>query len=72
MNSLPFTQLEQIYDELAQAIDHAGPERESIFLTKLVLCLAHESGNGERVSTLIQKCLHDESLNGDQPLSSLI
>ena len=59
MNTLPFEQLETLYDELATAIDQAGPERESVFLAKLVLCLAQEFGDGARVSALIQDCLNE-------------
>lgn len=54
--TLPFPQLERIYDELALAIDHAGPRQESVFLTKLVLCLAHELGDGDRISRMIADC----------------
>jgi hypothetical protein len=57
MSELSFAQLEALYDELAEAIDAAGPERESVFLAKLVLCLARELGDAGRVSTLIRDCL---------------
>ncbi|QIL73753.1 hypothetical protein G7048_27435 (plasmid) [Diaphorobacter sp. HDW4B] len=56
--TLPFAELERIYDELAQAIDQCGVENESLFLSKLVLCLAHEHDNGARVSELIAQCLN--------------
>ena len=56
--TLPFAELERIYDELAQAIDRCGVENESLFLSKLVLCLAHEHENGARVSELIEQCLN--------------
>jgi hypothetical protein len=59
MNTLPFNDLENLYDELAQAIDQAGPEQESVFLAKLVLSLAQEFGDAARVSALIQDCLHE-------------
>lgn len=60
MGPLKFSELEQIYDELAEAIDASGPGRESVFLAKLALALAHEFGNAARVSELIKDCL-DES-----------
>ena len=66
MNTLSFSQLEQIYDELAQAIDQVGTERESIFLAKLVILLSNEYGNGARVSELIQQCLRDDDSEAQQ------
>jgi hypothetical protein len=54
---LPFADLERIYDELAEAIDATGPQRESVFLATLVLRLAQELGDGARVSALIGECL---------------
>lgn len=33
--------LEEVFDKLAQGIDSAGPERETLFLAKLALTLAH-------------------------------
>ena len=65
--TLPFAELERIYDELAQAIDQCGVENESLFLSKLVLCLAHEHDNGARVSELIAQCLNSA---GDLPADS--
>lgn len=59
MSTLPFAELENLYDELAQAIDACGPQRESVFLAKLVLRMAHEMGDGRRISTLIQECLQE-------------
>ncbi|CAM5405328.1 DUF2783 domain-containing protein [Eoetvoesiella caeni] len=59
MSTLQFEELENLYDELATAIDTAGPEQESVFLAKLVLALAHEFGNAQRVSALIQDCLNE-------------
>ncbi len=56
---LPFADLERIYDELAEAIDATGPQHERVFLAKLVLRLAHELGDGARVSALIGECLAD-------------
>lgn len=37
---MPFADFEIAYEELARAIDRAGPEGEALFLTKLVLTLA--------------------------------
>lgn len=59
MRTLPFNELENLYDELAQAIDTAGPDHETVFLAKLVLRLAQELGDAGRTSALIQECLHE-------------
>jgi hypothetical protein len=40
-DTLSFQNLERAYDLIALAIDAAGPERESLFLGKLCLTLAH-------------------------------
>jgi hypothetical protein len=59
MSPLTFEQLEALYDELATAIDRAGPAHESVFLAKLVLKMAHEFGHAGRISALIQECLDE-------------
>ena len=59
MNPLAFNDLENLYDELATAIDVVGPEQESVFLAKLVLSLAQALGDAPRISALIQDCLHE-------------
>lgn len=46
-------ELEALYDQLAEAIDAAGPERSELMLTKLVLLLAQDLGDAPRVATLI-------------------
>jgi hypothetical protein len=45
--SLPFEDLERLYDRLAAAIDRVGPERESLLLAKLALLLAERLGDYE-------------------------
>lgn len=57
MSTLTFEQLETLYDELAMAIDQAGPEQESVFLAKVVLAMAQAFGHADRISALIQECL---------------
>ena len=54
-----FDDLEAIYERLAEAIDKAGPGKSEVFLTKLVLALANEVGDAERVGTAIESCLLD-------------
>ena len=39
MTDLPSRHIEAIYEALAEAIDRAGPQHESLFLTKLALTL---------------------------------
>ncbi|MBT8446568.1 MAG: hypothetical protein KJO38_05450 [Gammaproteobacteria bacterium] len=46
--TLPFAELEQLYDALADAIDAAGPEREMLLLTRLALIMAHLDGDAQR------------------------
>ena len=43
--TLPFADLERAYEAMAHAIDRAGPEKEAVFLAKLVLTLAHRMGD---------------------------
>ena len=42
--TMPFEDLEHAYDGLALAIDAAGPDHETLFLTRLALVLAHRCG----------------------------
>jgi len=50
---LPFDAMERIYDQLAAAIDRAGPDNEAVFLTKLVLVMAHRAGHTLDVESCI-------------------
>ncbi len=45
MSTMPSADFETAYEALATAIDSAGPEREALFLTRLVLVLGHELGD---------------------------
>jgi len=40
-DKLLFHDLEKVYDLIAVSIDEVGPEKESLFLSKLCLTLAH-------------------------------
>lgn len=51
--------LEEIFDKIARAIDQAGPERETLFLAKLALTLAHEMGDPATVDAAISTALAD-------------
>lgn len=51
---LAFADLEKIYDLLAAAIDAAGPDKETLFLAKLCLTMAHEMGDLALVERAIE------------------
>lgn len=59
MNQLPLTELESVYDALAEAINQVGVEQESLFLTKLVLLLANQIGNQPQIEEAIKTALLD-------------
>lgn len=59
MPTLSITQLEQVYDTLAQAIDQAGPEHTELFLSKLSLLLANALGDEALIERLVQSALRD-------------
>ena len=56
MSTMALQDLEDIYDELADAIDRVGADAESTFLAKLALSLAHHLGDRALVSKLIAEC----------------
>jgi hypothetical protein len=53
MSGMPFADLETAYELIAQALDQVGPEQERLFLAKLALALAHETGDLDRVRAAI-------------------
>ena len=55
--TMPFLDLEDVYERLALAIDQAGHEKSDVFLTKLVLKLAAETDDKARVLAAIEACL---------------
>lgn len=42
---LEFSELEEVYDLVARAIDEVGVHGESLFLSKLAMTLAHRVGD---------------------------
>ncbi|MEY3184802.1 MAG: hypothetical protein RLZZ613_1490 [Pseudomonadota bacterium] len=56
---LSIPDLELIYDELAQAIDSLEPNKQTLFLVKLVLLNANELGDADLVRAHIQASLKD-------------
>ena len=59
MTEMAFEDLEQVYERLANAIDCAGPDNESLFLSKLVLLLAQRHGDAAVVTASIEAALCD-------------
>lgn len=51
--------LEDVYAAVADGIDRAGPEREALFLSKVVLLLAHALGDSEKALGLVRDGLAD-------------
>jgi len=57
--ALSIDELETVYDELAQAIDVAGPERAQLFLVKLALLGANTLGDAETFRQHLAIALRD-------------
>lgn len=62
--TLPFDELETVYEALAEALDAAGPERETLFLTRLALLLAKDFSDAGRVKALIGEALEVTAKSG--------
>jgi hypothetical protein len=56
---LPVDELERLWSALGQAVTAVGPEREALFLAKLVLLLGNELGTYDRIAPLIETALRD-------------
>lgn len=61
MNPLALTVpgLEQVYDALAEAIDHVGPEKSELFLVKLALMNAQALTDPAQFRLHIESALRD-------------
>ena len=57
--SLDIAGLEKVYDNLAVAIDQAGPEKSELFLVKLALLNAQALGDAAIFETSIAVALKD-------------
>lgn len=57
--SLSVPELEQVYDVLASAIDEAGEAHTPVFLVKLALLQAQDSGDAKRFQELVKVALRD-------------
>lgn len=57
--TLPFEDLERVYEQLAAAIDRAGQANEALFLAKLVMVMAHRAGGGLDMEAWIATALEN-------------
>jgi hypothetical protein len=53
------SEIEALWEALAEAVDEVGPERETLFLAKLALLLGREVGDLGRVRALLAVALRD-------------
>ncbi|MGJ4748823.1 hypothetical protein ACQV5M_20850 [Leptospira sp. SA-E8] len=51
--------LETVYDQLAQAIDQAGPDKSELFLVKLALLNAQALGDAGQFTAQVRIALQD-------------
>jgi hypothetical protein len=58
-HTLDIAGLETVYDQLATAIDTAGPQRSELFLVKLALLAAERLGSASVFSELVQAAQQD-------------
>ncbi|KIY40683.1 MULTISPECIES: hypothetical protein [Pseudomonas] len=59
MNTLTATDLEVVYDVLADALDQATPAKAELFLAKLALLSAHALGDAQAFTELTRSALQD-------------
>ena len=57
--TLDISGLEAVYDQLATAIDAAGPQQSELFLVKLALLAAERLGSARQFSELVQAAQQD-------------
>lgn len=53
--TLPFADLERVYDHLADTLDSLPEAQERLFLAQLALALAHRVGDVEPVMAAIEE-----------------
>jgi hypothetical protein len=58
-NGLSIDELENVYDELARAIDAAGPDKAQLFLVKLALLGAQALGDAGAFRQHLEIALRD-------------
>ena len=57
--TLTIAGLETVYDQLAEAIDQAGPQKSELFLVKLALLNAQALADTQRFGQQLQAALQD-------------
>lgn len=53
--TLPFAELEEVYEQLAETLDELPESQESLFLAQLALALAHRIADKEQVVAAIEE-----------------
>jgi hypothetical protein len=53
--TLPFVDLERVYEHLAETLDALPEEQERLFLAQLALALAHRISDVEQVMAAIEE-----------------
>lgn len=53
--TLPFADLEQVYEQLAETLDGLPEEQERLFLAQLALALAHRVPDVDQVMAAIEE-----------------
>jgi hypothetical protein len=53
MEKMSFAQLEVLYDKMATALDRVAEDRRDVYLARLVIAIAHEVGNADKIMELI-------------------
>ncbi|PXX96646.1 DUF2783 domain-containing protein [Halomonas sp. LBP4] len=53
--TLPFADLEQVYEQLATTLDGLPEEQERLFLAQLALALAHRVSDVDQVMAAIEE-----------------
>ncbi len=56
---LQFDDLERAFDVIADAIDQVGEEHETLFLSKLVLALAHRISDFNEIEAAVETARRD-------------
>lgn len=58
-NGLSIADLERVYEQLADAVDHAPADRSELLLVKMVMLLANELADPARIEALIATAQRD-------------
>lgn len=64
IETLPFTDLERVYERLAETLDALPEARERLFLAQLALALAHRVPDLDRVLAAIDEARRGAEASG--------